>query len=130
MTDSNHPTRFISTICRHSGRQCQAALAVAHDLARSDMAGRCLSPDFEMTGFTHLAGCRETCQALFRLSPSGVELYCGVAPDADPDELAALAATFCDMDSGPIKISGNPPLAIVVSVPRRQRLARVSGAAI
>lgn len=118
MTNQPKPVEFVSSICRHTGRECPAALAAAQQLARADAVGRSASPDFEMTGQLHLTGCSEACPALFRISPQGIALFCGVEPDADIDALEAFAHAFLSADSTPVAWSEHctPPLAFVVSV--------------
>lgn len=87
-------TPFIGTTCRHTGRQCVLALQMAARLRVALEAAQENAPDFEMTGQTEFGGCGAACPALFRLSPEGVELYCGVSDaDALPD-LARFAAAL------------------------------------
>lgn len=113
---------LLQTICRHTGRPCAAAMAVARDLLRADHMARQASPGFEVTGETRLTGCPATCPAVFSLSPRGVALFCGVDAGADTDRLEGFAQAFLGGSAPPQ--GGLPqlaateqPLAIVLSVP-------------
>ncbi|WP_116133347.1 hypothetical protein [Tropicimonas sp. IMCC34043] len=106
---------FLCTTCRRSGEECAAALDTARALAMTGAIARSAAPDFGMSGVTFLGGCDAQCAALFVLSRRGVELYCGVAPDADPAVLAAFAASFLSCDPHVVSASRTPPpLAFVL----------------
>lgn len=119
MTTTNTPealrleTPFIGTTCRHTGRQCVLALQMAARLRVALEAAQENAPDFEMTGQTEFGGCGAACPALFRLSPEGVELYCGVS-DADAlPELARFAAALTG--TAPAPRLPEPPRAFVIT---------------
>lgn len=119
MTTTNTPEAmrleppFIGTTCRHTGRQCALALQMAAKLRLALEAAQVNAPDFEMTGQTEFGGCGAACPALFRLSPEGVELYCGVSDaDALPD-LAQFAAALTG--TAPAPRLEAPPRAFVIS---------------
>lgn len=111
------PTEFITTTCRHSGRQCPAAEGLAGELARAGNAARKAVAEFEVTGTTRLNGCPLTCPAAFRVSDRGVELFCGVPTDRDIAALSDFAQAFltgaeAEHISHP---PGRMPLAFVLS---------------
>ncbi|KPQ05661.1 MAG: B12-responsive protein of unknown function DUF1636 [Rhodobacteraceae bacterium HLUCCA12] len=113
MTDD---TRLISTICPRIGRACPAAERMVRQLALADRCARGAAPEFEMTGSTRLDGCARTCPALFELSQSGVALYCGVSPDADPQALARFARAHLAGKAVALRPgSGALPLAFVLA---------------
>lgn len=118
-TETPPPSPGIAcTVCRFGGGECAAALHLARHLLRADALARATVPEFEITGETRLAGCARTCGARFRLSPGGVELFCGAAPDADMASLSAFAAAFLAGDATALAHPPcPPPLAFAVSVP-------------
>lgn len=119
----------VATICRRSGQHCPAAMVFIRQVLRAAELATAAAPEFEMTGATTLAGCAQGCPALFRLSAVGVDVFCGVGPDADADALARFATGFLEARAPePLPPPGAVPLALlrVPAPPIADPLCRVS----
>lgn len=59
---------------------------------------------------------------IFRLSLDGVQLFCGVEPDAGLDELSAFASQFLETDAGELaSMPCDPPLAFATTISARHQ---------
>lgn len=107
---------IISTICPHLGRPCPAATRMLQALTRAGRAARRLTPDLEMTGTSRLDGCPRQCPAVYRLSPAGAAVFCGVTDATEAEALDRFAARFLDGDETRSLLSDDAaPLAFALS---------------
>jgi len=104
----------LCSVCPRLGRPCPAARAVAATLGQAHAVARRLAPALEITGRARLDGCRQSCVALYRVSPAGVELFCGVAPTADIGRLSALVRGFLRAETAAWTDDGPRPLAFAM----------------
>ncbi|WP_238366088.1 hypothetical protein [Mesobacterium pallidum] len=114
---------MISTLCPHLGRPCPAATRMLRALDRAGRAARRVTPDLDMTGTSQLDGCARACSAVFRLSPEGAAVFCGVSDESEVAALDRFASDFlaCDgpgsmpVEAAPLAFALSPLSARVVA---------------
>ncbi len=91
----------ICTSCRHKGTECRPGYELIEKLRRSiATAGDAIPEAFEISGVACMSGCDRPCTVAYHGTRKATYLFGDIDPEADIDDLVALARHYAQLEDG------------------------------